>query len=197
MPEASVTAVGDDSVARAPLPGPANVTVTPGTGVPLLSSTSTASAEPNAVDTVVLCGEPLDTVVVAGTSANVAVTLCAPAMVTLHVVDVPLHAPPQPTNVPPVIGVAVSTTCELSRKSAASLVHSVPQLIAAGTELTEPAVVVPCLVTVSVRSVPIVSVSTAVSLVESGSVLAPVAVTVAVLTTELVPLPLMIVAWIV
>src|SRR3954462_4473803 len=110
MPEPSVIAVGDDSVASAPVPGPANVTVTPGTGVSLLSVTSTASADANAVDTTVVCGEPLDTVAVVGVSANVAVTLCALAMVTVHAVALPVHAPPQPRKVPPVIGDAVSAT---------------------------------------------------------------------------------------
>ena len=41
---------------------------------------------------------------------NEAVTVCELLIVTLQVVAVPLHAPPQPENVAPVLGVSVSVT---------------------------------------------------------------------------------------
>ena len=159
--------------------------------VPLLSATSTVSGDANAVEIVADCEPPMRTVVVAGAPANVAVTLCAPAIVTEQVVDVPEHAPPQPTNVAPATGDAVRLTCEPSRKSADADVHIEPQLIAAGVEEIVPTVAVPSFETLSVRSVPIVSLSTAELLVESGSEMPPLVATEAVLTTEPEPEPLM------
>jgi hypothetical protein len=44
------------------------------------------------------------------TTLNVAVTFCAEFIVTVHVADVPVHAPLHPANVDPAAGVAVSTT---------------------------------------------------------------------------------------
>jgi len=109
-PLLSVTTDVVDSVARAPEPGAANVTVTPGTGVPLASVTSTASGVANAVETAVCCGEPVDTAVALAAPTKLAVTFCAPAIVTVQVVAVPEHAPPQPRNVAPATGAAVRTT---------------------------------------------------------------------------------------
>src|SRR5207248_1111168 len=41
---------------------------------------------------------------------NAAVAVCAPPTVTLQVLAVPLHTPPQPLNCEPLAGVAVSVT---------------------------------------------------------------------------------------
>jgi hypothetical protein len=57
-PLASVTAVGEDSVADAPDAGTVNFTVTPLTGLPLESFTVASSACPKAVEIAVVCGEP-------------------------------------------------------------------------------------------------------------------------------------------
>src|SRR5690242_7271259 len=71
--------------------------------------------------------------------ANVAVTSIVAVtgiimLSTTHVL-VPLHAPVQPTNVPPASGVAVSVTIEFSGKPC---VHVVPQFMPAGEDVTVP-----------------------------------------------------------
>ena len=62
---------------------------------------------------------------VAVAAVNVAVTLRACVIVTVHVETVPVHAPPQPVNVAPELGVAASVTRALA---ACGAVHVVPQL---------------------------------------------------------------------
>ncbi len=67
-PEALVTAVllPPEKAPLAPLPGAVNVTVTPLTGLPLASSTVTASAAPNTVLICAVCGVPPLAAMVAG-----------------------------------------------------------------------------------------------------------------------------------
>ena len=50
--------------------------------------------------------------VLVGGAEKLAVTVFAAVIATLHVGDVPLHAPPQPVKVAPVAGVAVRVTVE-------------------------------------------------------------------------------------
>ena len=67
---------------------------------------------------------------------KVASTLaCVPDVVTVHVVVVPEHAPPQPPNVLPELGVAVSVTL-VPKGNAAE--HVPPHVIPAGLEVTVP-----------------------------------------------------------
>src|SRR5436305_6076757 len=83
---------------------------------------------------------------VAATWLNVAVTVCAALIVTVQVAVVPLHAPPQPPNVLPVAGAAVSVTVAPVVK----LAEQVPgQVIPVGADVTVP-VPVPLVVRVSV-----------------------------------------------
>jgi hypothetical protein len=65
---------------------------------------------------------------------NVAVTEVLAVRVTAHVL-VPLQAPDQPTNVEPVLGVAVSVTNVPLAKPA---LHVVPQLMPEGLLVTAP-----------------------------------------------------------
>jgi hypothetical protein len=60
---------------------------------------------------------------------KVAVTLFAEVIVTVQVVAVPLHAPPQPLKVAPVSGVAVSVTVAPFVSLAAQVVSPEPHLI--------------------------------------------------------------------
>jgi len=77
---------------------------------------------------------------------NVAVTLSAPLIVTVHVVPVPVHPPPlHPPKLEPEPGVSVSVTCEPALKFA---LHPSGQLIPPGLLETLP-VPVPASVTVS------------------------------------------------
>ena len=69
---------------------------------------------------------------------NVAVTLLLPSMVTVHVVDVPVHAPDQPVSVEPAVGVAVNVT-----------VVPAVKLVPAGELVTVP-LPVPALLTLNV-----------------------------------------------
>jgi hypothetical protein len=70
-------------------------------------------------------------------SANVAVTVCAAFMVTVHVVPVPVQPPPlQPVNVEPAAGVAVRVTA-VPLENAAEQVE--PQSMPVGALLTVPA----------------------------------------------------------
>ncbi len=86
------------------------------------------------------------TVSVRGTM-NLAVTVFAASLVTVHVVAVGVVAQPvKPSNVEPAVGAAVSVTDESFGKSR---VHVAPQLSPAGVLVTVPAPV-PVLVTVSV-----------------------------------------------
>jgi phage tail protein X len=66
--------------------------------------------------------------------ANVAVTLCAPFIVTTQL-PTPLQAPPQPLKPQPFAGVAVSVTCVAEAKFA---LHVDGQLIPAGELVTVP-----------------------------------------------------------
>jgi hypothetical protein len=61
--------------------------------------------------------------------ANVADTLFALVIVTVHVVAVPEQEPPQPVKVAPVSGTAVSVTDEFSVRFAVQAVEPRPQLI--------------------------------------------------------------------
>ena len=75
-----------------------------------------------------------DTVNVTGAS-NVAVTLVAALIVTVHGFDWPAHAPLQPVSVDDAVGVAVSvTTVPFTKRSE----QSEPQLIPAGLDVTVP-----------------------------------------------------------
>jgi hypothetical protein len=75
---------------------------------------------------------------------KVAVTLRATLIVSVHVVDEPEHAPPQPSKTQPEDGVAVSVTLELTGTSAEQTVAPAPQLM-------PPPVTVPPPVTLTVR----------------------------------------------
>ena len=66
LPLTSVVAVVLDNVVLAPLPGAANVTVAPGTGLLPASRTCTCNALANGVLILALCGEPPITVIFAG-----------------------------------------------------------------------------------------------------------------------------------
>jgi hypothetical protein len=59
LPRASVVAAGADGAADAPLAGATKLTDAPAIGLPSASVTVATSAEPNAVDTVVLWPLPL------------------------------------------------------------------------------------------------------------------------------------------
>ena len=69
MPDAFVVAVIEDSVALAPEPGAANVTVMPDTGLFDESRTVTCSAVPKPVDTGVVCVDPPVALIAAGAPA--------------------------------------------------------------------------------------------------------------------------------
>jgi hypothetical protein len=69
-----------------------------------------------------------------GPTVKVAVTLVAVVMETVHV-PVPEHAPPQPANVEPLEGVAVSVT-DVPWSNVA--LQAEPQLIPAGLDVTVP-----------------------------------------------------------
>jgi hypothetical protein len=70
-----------------------------------------------------------------GFVVNVAVTDFGPVIANVHVVVVPVHAPPHPANVAPAAGVAVSVTpVPWSYDS----VQSDPQLMPAGLLVTVP-----------------------------------------------------------
>jgi hypothetical protein len=77
---------------------------------------------------------------------NDAVTVCALARLTVHVVVVPVQAPLQPPNVLPVPAAAVSVTVVVDGKLA---LHVPGQVMPAGDEVTVP-VPVPAVATVSV-----------------------------------------------
>ena len=68
-----------------------------------------------------------------------ATTLRAATIETVHVVDVPPHAPVQPLNVAPVDGVATSVTLAFWAKFAEQMFAPLPQLIAPLPPLTLPA----------------------------------------------------------
>ncbi len=71
-------AVADDSVADAPAAGAAKVTVTPLSGLPAESLTSTCSGTAKGARTVVLCGLPPLTVIVDAVPAVIVnALLCA------------------------------------------------------------------------------------------------------------------------
>jgi hypothetical protein len=70
---------------------------------------------------------------------NVAVTVCATLIVTVHVVAVPLHAPPQPANLVPAAVVAVSTTLDPVATLALQVVAPLPQLTPPPVTLPLPA----------------------------------------------------------
>src|SRR5579862_1379592 len=77
-PEASVVALAADSVADAPLDGAAKLTVTPLSGLPAASLTSTCSGAANGASTVVLCGVPPVTVMLEAVPAVIVkALLCA------------------------------------------------------------------------------------------------------------------------
>ncbi len=84
-------------------------------------------------------------VAVAGGASKVAVTVWLPFIVTTQA-PVPLQAPPQPANVEPPVGVAVSVTVVPLGNVA---LHVVPQLMPPGLLVTVP-VPVPFLLTVKV-----------------------------------------------
>lgn len=85
--------------------------------------------------------------VLGGGAENVAVTVFADVIETLHVGDVPLHAPPQPVKVAPAAGVAVRVTVAFCDSFA---VHVAPAPQAIPPPLTVP---LPLTVTVSVVAV--------------------------------------------
>jgi hypothetical protein len=72
-------------------------------------------------------GAPSEVRLADETVEKVAVTERARLMVTVHVRAVPLHAPPQPRNVPPAAGVAVSTTVEFGGTFAVQELPPLPQ----------------------------------------------------------------------
>ena len=80
---------------------------------------------------------------------NVAVTARAALIDTVHVVELPEHAPVQPANTEPDAGAAVSVTDTplLNAK-----LHNVPQLMPAGDDVTVP-LPLPARVTVAVNVV--------------------------------------------
>jgi hypothetical protein len=84
-----------------------------------------------------------------GAPVKFAVTEVSLARVTTHDV-VPLHAPDQPLNVDPAVGVAVRVTAVPLEKLA---LHVVPQLMPAGLLVTEP-VPVPARVTLRTGAAP-------------------------------------------
>lgn len=82
---------------------------------------------------------------VAGAAPKVAETLFAAVIVSVHVVEVPLHAPPQPVNVAPETRVAVKVTLAFTVTFALHVVPPLPQLI-------PPPVTLPLPVTVTVNA---------------------------------------------
>src|SRR5579862_4195345 len=77
-PPASVVAVAEDNVADAPVAGAAKLTVTPLSGLPEASLTSTCSGAAKGARTVVLCGVPAMAVIVdAAPAVIVKALLCA------------------------------------------------------------------------------------------------------------------------
>ena len=80
---------------------------------------------------------------------NVAVTARAAVIETVHVVAEPEHAPLQPANTEPDAGAAVSVT---EAPVLNAKLHSVPQLMPAGDDVTVP-VPLPARVTVAVNVV--------------------------------------------
>jgi hypothetical protein len=74
-----------------------------------------------------------------GDPENAAVTDVAAVIVTVHVAAVPLHAPPQPVNLAPAAGAAVSTTLDPVATSAVQVAPPVPQLIPPPVTLPLPA----------------------------------------------------------
>src|SRR5713226_5669194 len=79
---------------------------------------------------------------------------------------VPLH----PVNDAPAIGEALSTTCDPSAKVPEAEPQLVSQVRPAGAEETEPFALPPAFVTVSVRGVPMKTLTVELLLVRSGSV---------------------------
>src|SRR6185295_4499503 len=69
---------------------------------------------------------------------KVAVTLFAWFISTVQAVEVPPHAPVQPTNVPPVDGVATRVTVAFAAKFAEQMFAPLPQLTAPDPPLTLP-----------------------------------------------------------
>ena len=67
---------------------------------------------------------------------NVALTTFAASIVTVHVAEVPVHAPPQPVKVVVPSGVAVSVTVVPASKTAE---HAAPQKMSPGADVTVPA----------------------------------------------------------
>ena len=59
---------------------------------------------------------------------NMATTFLFPSTVRVHVGEVPLQSPPQPTNILPDLGVAVRVTWALAVNATAWFTHPVPQL---------------------------------------------------------------------
>ncbi len=111
IPIALVVAVAAPSVAEAPLPGTANTTVIPESGLPDESTTSAFSGSANAVLTAVVWPLPLETEIVdGGTNAADTARSALIASVQVGVVPAAAQAPPQPVNVPPATADAVSTT---------------------------------------------------------------------------------------
>ena len=64
----------------------------------------------------------------AGESVKVADTLCAEFMVSVQVLAVPLHAPPQPVNIQPLAGVSVKVTSVPWSKAAPQVVGQLTPL---------------------------------------------------------------------
>lgn len=91
---------------------------------------------PDGLDVTVPVPLPLRTTV-RRLTANVAVTVFAASIVTMHA-PVPEHAPPQPVNAFFALGVGVSVTTVPNAKSA---LHVLPQLIPAGDDDTLPPLV--------------------------------------------------------
>ena len=85
---------------------------------------------------------PASTTRIELSTAKFAVTLTAVETVIVHV-PVPLHAPLQPTNVEPVIGVAVSVTIVPLMKDSE---QSVPQSMPAGDDVTVPFMLPPSVI---------------------------------------------------
>jgi hypothetical protein len=83
-------------------------------------------------------------------AAKIAVTLFAVLIVTEQEALLPLHAPPQPENVDPEVGAAVSVTLDPPEKDA---LHVVPQFSPVGADITVP-LPVPDLLTESEYVVP-------------------------------------------
>lgn len=117
---------------------------------------------------------------------NIAVTLCAWLIVTMHVPLVAVHAPLQPAKREPLLGVALNVTTVPALKLAEQVEGHI--MLSGGLVLTTVPVPAPLSVTVSVKvCVPfIVVVTEAELLIRFGSGCAPATFAVAVIEPEVI-----------